>query len=139
HCSTSAYAKIMAIDRRRSAETCTYAHHRTLSTVVDIEDDGPAHSMQGQVPRHLVVLTADMLDVRTRKGDGGIFLHVKEGSRTQMGITQFIPGIDAGRLHLGIDPGVGRMLLVNIESTTKRMEVPSCGADRHDSYSKRYV
>jgi hypothetical protein len=44
-----------------------------------------------------------MLDVRARKGDSGILLHAKEGSGSQVGIMQFIAGIDTGRLHLGID------------------------------------
>ena len=97
--------------------------------VLDIEGDGSGHPVQGQVPGHPVVLTAGMLDMRARKGDGGILLHVKEGGGTQVGVTQFIAGINAGRLHLGVDPGVGRMLLVNMESTTKRIEASSRRGD----------
>src|SRR5690349_9377943 len=107
--------------------------------VVDIEGDGSAHSVQGQVPGHLVVLTADMLDVRARKGDGGIRLHIKEGSGPQVCITQFIVGIDAGRLHLGLYPGVGWILLVDMESTTKHLEASSRRADGHDSDGKRHM
>ncbi len=106
-----AQAKIVAIDRRPNTETCMYAHHRTLTTVMDIEGDGSGHPVQGQIPGHLVVLAASMLDVCARKGNSGILLHAKEGSGPQVGTTQLIPCIDAGRLHLGIDPGVGRMLL----------------------------
>jgi|GEM_PF-2821781 len=59
--------------------------------------------------------------------------------RPQVGITQLIMGIDADRLHLGVNPGVGRVLLVNIESTAKRVEASSRRPDRHDSDSKRHV
>jgi len=110
-----------------------------MTMVYDIEGDGSGHTMQGQVPRHLVVLTANMLDVRARKGDGRIVLHVKEGGGTQMGIPQLVMGIDAGCFHLSIDPGVGRILLVNMKSTTKRIEASSRCADRHDSDGKRHV
>src|SRR2546430_2416861 len=72
HRCTPAQAKIVAIDRRRSAEACAHAHHRALTTVLNIEDDGFGHPMQGQVPSHLVVLTANMLDVRARKSDSRI-------------------------------------------------------------------
>src|SRR3989440_5807970 len=80
-----------------------------------------------------------MLDVRALKGDRGILLHGKEGGGTQVSITQFIPGIDAGRLHFGLYPGVGRILLVNMEMSTKRVEASSRRADRQDSDSKRHV
>src|SRR5436309_2923650 len=107
--------------------------------VYDIEGDGPGHPMQGQVPRHLVVLSADMLDVRTRKGDGGILLHVEEGGGPQVSVTQLVMGINAGCLYLGIDPGVGKFLLVNMKSTTKGIEASSRCADRHDLDGKRHV
>ena len=46
---------------------------------------------------------------------------------------------DAGRLHFGIYPGGGRILLINMELSTKRVEAPSRRTDRHDSDSKRCV
>src|SRR5205809_2383382 len=79
-----AQAKIVTVDCSFSAKTCACPFHRTLTPVVDIESDWPGHPMQDQVPSHSVVLTSDRLDVCTRKGDRGIFLHVKESSGTQV-------------------------------------------------------
>ncbi len=107
--------------------------------VCDVEGDGPGHPMQAQVPHHLVVLTTGMLDARALKGDGGILLHGKEGGGPQVGITQLIVRIDAGGVHFGLCPGVGRILLINMEMSTKRVEASSRRADRQDSDSKRQV
>src|ERR1700736_3333568 len=90
HCRSPAHAKIVAIDLRLRGQTCVHAHLSALTTVCDVERDAPGHPMQGQVPRHLVVLTTGMLDARALKGDGGILLHGKEGGGTQVGITQRI-------------------------------------------------
>ncbi len=95
--------------------------------------------MYAQVPGHPVVLAADMLDVRALKGARGIRLHGKEASGMQVGIPQLILGIDAGRIDFSHYPGVGRILLVNMESTTKGLEASSHRDDRHDSDSKRCV
>src|SRR5258708_28789548 len=139
HCRSPAHAKIVAIDLRRSSEACAHAHLSVLTTVCDVEGDGPGHPMHAQVPRHLVVLTTGMLDARALKGDGGILLHGKEGGGPQVGITQLIVRIDAGGVHFGLYPGVGRILLINMEMSTKRVEASSRRADRHDSDSKRHV
>src|SRR5258708_3093896 len=50
HCRSPAHAKIVAIDLRRSSEACAHAHLSVLTTVCDVEGDGPGHPMQGQVP-----------------------------------------------------------------------------------------
>src|SRR5207245_10785745 len=98
--------------------------------VCDVEGDGHGDSMHGQVPGYFVVLSTDMLDVRALKGDGGILLHGKEGGGTQVGVTQLNMGVDAGRVHFGVYPGVGRILLINMELSTKRVEAPSGCGDR---------
>ena len=134
-----AHAKIGAIDLSLCSEACAHTHERALTTVFEVEDDGSGLPMHGQVPCHLVVLTTGMLDIRALKGDRGILLHGKEGGGTQVSITQLILGIDAGRLHFGVYPGVGRILLINMEMSTKRLEASSRRADRQDSDSKRQV
>src|SRR5258707_2484228 len=139
HCRSPAHAKIGAIDLRRSSEACAHAHLSALTTVCDVEGDGPGYPMHGQVPRHLVVLPTGMLNARALKGDRGILLHGKEGGGPQVSITQLIVRIDAGRLHGSRYPGVGRMLLINMEMSTKRVEASSRRADRQDSDSKRHV
>ena len=95
--------------------------------------------MQGQVPRHFVVLATDMFDMRTVEDNCGVLFYGKEGRRTQMGITQSIAGIDTGCIHFSFDPGAGRILLIKRELTTKHMEASSRCSGPQDSDSKRYV
>ncbi len=87
--------------------------------------------MQGQIPVHLVVLTANMLDVRARKGDGGILLHVKEGSGSQVGMSRFHyreliarlfathvvnKGIEGQEIRFGVDADeVASILIATLE------------------------
>src|SRR5260370_4543691 len=139
HCRTPAHAKIVAIDRRLRDEACAHAHQRALAAVCDVEGNRFGHPMHAQVPSYLVALSVDVLDVRALKGDRGILLHGKEAGGPQVGITQLIVRIDAGRVHFGLYPGVGRILLINREMSTKRVEAPSRRTDRHDSDSKRHV
>src|SRR6266851_1216100 len=47
--------------------------------------------------------------------------------------------LDGGRVHFGLHPGVGRILLINMEMSTKRVEASSRRADRQDSDSKRQL
>src|SRR5260370_41360840 len=79
HCRTPAHAKIVTIDRRLRGQTCARPHQRALTVVCDVEGNRFGHPMHAQVPSHLIVLTAYMLDVRACKADGGILLHGKEG------------------------------------------------------------
>ena len=80
--------------------------------------------MQRQIPRHLVCRAAGMLEVRTLKSNGRILLHAKEGSGTQVGITQYIMSVDAGCVDFSFHPGTGRVLLIDMQMAAHPVEAP---------------
>ena len=107
--------------------------------ICNVEGDWFRYPMQAQVSCYLVVLIADMFDMRTLEDNCGIFLYGKEARRTQVGITQHIVGIDTGCINFSLDPGAGGILLINRELATKHIEASFRCADPKDSDSKRHM
>src|SRR5258708_6509879 len=129
HRLTTSQTEIVGVDLCLGGQACAPTHHRALTPICDVEGDRFGYSMQGQVPCNFVDLAAEMLDLCALKGDRGILLHGKEAGGTQVGITQLIVGIDAGRIDFSLYPGTSRILLINIHMTSQRVEASFRRAD----------
>jgi hypothetical protein len=81
--------------------------------------------MHGQVSRHLVILIPDMLDLRALKSDVRIPICLKEIACPQMNVTLLILRIDARCINFGLDPRIGRILLIDVELASHYVKAPS--------------
>src|SRR6266516_1147537 len=91
----------------------------TLAVVYSFESNGFCDTMHRQIANHIVLVAPKRLNLGTFKCDSWIVLNFKEIWRAKMAIALCIAGIDAGRINLCVNPGVFRVLFVNMKVTAE--------------------
>src|SRR5215471_21706751 len=100
----------------------------TLTVVLCFESNGFCDTMHRQIANYIVLVAAKRLNPGTFKCESWIVLNVKEIWRTKMVIAVRIAGIDASSINLCVNPGVFRVLFVNMKVTAEYVKAsPNCG------------
>src|SRR5579885_301318 len=102
-----------------------------LAGILGVEHYLSGHAANGQVAQDTVFIVAQRLNLFALESNGWILLNGEEIRRAQVVVTIWLACINTGSVGLGLNPGVLRVLWIDLQLATKDFEVASDGADHH--------
>ena len=93
--------------------------------------------MHRQVASDTILVVPSGCNLYALKCDLRILLYVEEIGRTKVGITLGVACVYTCGIYLSLNPGVIRVLLVDMKLSTEYFEMSSYCADHHVFYRKR--